>query len=45
VLTWGDGRVDKLFVARERDWQNKIESTLVFTGLNNNGKVVGKKKQ
>lgn len=45
MLTWGDGTVDKVLITRERDWENKVESTLVFTGLNNNGTAVwGKKK-
>lgn len=45
TLTWGNGYTDKAYVSRERDWENKIETTVVFTGLNNEGTAVwGKKK-
>ncbi|MBO9203797.1 MULTISPECIES: family 43 glycosylhydrolase [Niastella] len=45
-LKWNNGAyIDKVYVSRERDWENKKNSTLVFTGLNNLGIAVwGKKK-
>lgn len=46
TLNWNNGHTDKVNVLRERDWENKIETTLVFTGLNEEGRAVwGKKKQ
>ncbi|MEO6632634.1 MAG: hypothetical protein ABIN13_12950 [Mucilaginibacter sp.] len=27
-------------IERERDWENKITTTLVFTGLNNKGTAI-----
>lgn len=45
-MNWGGTFVDKVYVERERDWENKIESTIVFTGLNNEGTAIwGKKKE
>lgn len=42
---YSNGFTDKVLVARERDWENKITSKLVFTGLNNTGIAIwGKKK-
>lgn len=42
---WANGYTDKVIVSRERDWENKITSTIVFTGLNNAGTAIwGKKK-
>jgi arabinan endo-1,5-alpha-L-arabinosidase len=44
-LTLSDGSTAKVKVERERDWENKIASTLIFTGLDNHGTAVwGKKK-
>jgi arabinan endo-1,5-alpha-L-arabinosidase len=45
-MKWNNGQyIDKLQVSRERDWENKRASTLVFTGLNNQGTAIwGKKK-
>lgn len=45
-LKWGGGAfIDKVQVSRERDWENKKTSTLVFTGLNQQGTAIwGKKK-
>ena len=45
-MKWNNGQyIDKLQVSRERDWENKRTSTLVFTGLNNQGTAIwGKKK-
>ncbi|WP_229712545.1 family 43 glycosylhydrolase [Marivirga lumbricoides] len=47
TLSWGDGAfVDKVFVERGRDWENEIESTLLFTGFNQDFTTVwGKKLQ
>lgn len=43
-INWNTGITEKLFVQNGRDWENK-KSTLIFTGLNNNGTAVwGKKK-
>jgi arabinan endo-1,5-alpha-L-arabinosidase len=43
-LTWNTGTVEKVFVQKGRDWENK-KSTYVFTGLNEAGTAVwGKKK-
>ncbi|WP_205510568.1 arabinan endo-1,5-alpha-L-arabinosidase [Longitalea arenae] len=46
ALKWNNGAyTDKVYVSRERDWENKKSTTLVFTGLNNEGVAVwGKKK-
>jgi arabinan endo-1,5-alpha-L-arabinosidase len=45
-LKWNNGAyTDKVYVSRERDWENKKSTTLVFTGLNNLGAGIwGKKK-
>lgn len=45
-LKWNNGAfTDKVYVSRERDWENKKSTTLVFTGLNNAGTAIwGKKK-
>jgi len=45
-LKWNNGAyTDKVYVSRERDWENKKSTTLVFTGLNNVGTAIwGKKK-
>ena len=44
TLTWGGTYVDKLHVERGRDWENKIESTILLSGLNNNGTAIWGKK-
>ncbi len=44
-LNWSDGTTDKVKVERERDWENKIPSTLIFTGLNNQGTAIWGKKR
>ncbi|WP_448701133.1 arabinan endo-1,5-alpha-L-arabinosidase [Mucilaginibacter sp. AW1-3] len=42
---WSNGYTDNVIVSRERDWENKVTSTIVFTGLNNTGTAIwGKKK-
>jgi arabinan endo-1,5-alpha-L-arabinosidase len=45
-LKYNNGNTYKLKVERERDWENKITSTLIFTGLDNYGTAIwGKRKQ
>jgi len=46
TLSWSNGAsVEKVYISRERDWENKKTSVLVFTGLNQEGTAVwGKKK-
>jgi len=44
TITWGTGSVNKLFVQKGRDWENK-NSTIIFTGLNETGTAIwGKRK-
>jgi arabinan endo-1,5-alpha-L-arabinosidase len=43
-LNWSTGSVEKLFVQKGRDWENK-KASYVFTGLNETGTAIwGKKK-
>ena len=43
-LNWSTGTIEKVFVQKGRDWENK-KSTYIFTGLNEIGTAVwGKKK-
>lgn len=43
-LTWSTGSIEKVFVQKGRDWENK-KNTIIFTGLNQVGTAVwGKKK-
>lgn len=43
-LNWSNGYTDKVFVQKGRDWENK-KSTIIFSGLNNEGTAIwGKKK-
>ncbi|MEI6946091.1 arabinan endo-1,5-alpha-L-arabinosidase [Paraflavisolibacter sp. H34] len=45
-LRWAGGLfVDKLHVSRERDWENKVKSTVVMTGLNGGGLAIWMKKK
>lgn len=44
TLTWGGNWVDKLHVERGRDWEKKIESTILFSGFNNAGTAIWGKK-
>jgi len=44
-IKWANGNTDNVKVERERDWENKVASTLVFTGLNNSGTAVWGKKR
>jgi arabinan endo-1,5-alpha-L-arabinosidase len=44
-LKYGSGDTYKLKAERERDWENKVASTIIFTGLDNSGTAIwGKKK-
>jgi arabinan endo-1,5-alpha-L-arabinosidase len=42
-LKWNTERVDKVYIERGRDWENK-KPCLIFTGLNNAGTAVWGKK-
>ncbi len=43
-LNWGTTGIEKVFVQKGRDWENK-KGTIIFTGLNETGTAVwGKKK-
>lgn len=46
TMSWNNGQfLDKVIVSRERDWENKKTSTIVFSGLNGGGTAIwGKKK-
>ncbi|GAB3525812.1 arabinan endo-1,5-alpha-L-arabinosidase [Pontibacter brevis] len=43
-LRWSNGRTEKVHVERGRDWENKKASTILFTGLNNQGTAIWGKK-
>jgi arabinan endo-1,5-alpha-L-arabinosidase len=45
TLKYAAGATYKLKVERERDWENKVSSTLIFTGLDNIGTAVWGKKR
>ncbi len=44
TLTWANGFTDKLYVERGRDWENKVASTILLSGLNNEGTAIWGKK-
>jgi len=44
-IKWSNGNTENVRVDHERDWENKITTTLVFTGLNNQGTAVWGKKR
>lgn len=45
TLNFGNGTfVDKLYVERGRDWENEVESTILLSGLNNEGTAIWGKK-
>ena len=44
TLTWGGVFVDKLHVERGRDWEKNVTSTILLSGLNNNGTAIWGKK-
>jgi len=43
-MHWSNGYTDKVYVERGRDWENKVASTLLFTGLNGDGTAIWGKK-
>mgnify|MGYP003575732616 FL=1 len=47
TMSFGGGMfIDKVYVSRARDWENKKSSTIVYTGMNGGGLGIwGKKKQ
>lgn len=46
TLNWNNGTfIDKLYVARERDWENMRTSAIVATGLNAGGTAIWLKKK
>ena len=45
TLNFGNGTfIDKLYVERGRDWENEVESTILLSGLNNEGTAIWGKK-
>lgn len=44
-IKWSTGNTENVIVQRERDWENKVATTLVFSGLNNTGIAVWGKKR
>ncbi|MCX2680466.1 arabinan endo-1,5-alpha-L-arabinosidase [Galbibacter sp. EGI 63066] len=44
TLAWANGFTDKLHVERGRDWENQVESTILLSGLNNDGTAIWGKK-
>lgn len=44
ILHWENGSVESLIVHRGRDWENKIQSTFLFTGLDQKGTAVWGRK-
>nr|WKN34090.1 arabinan endo-1,5-alpha-L-arabinosidase [Tunicatimonas sp. TK19036] len=44
TLAWSNGDVHQLLVERGRDWENEIDSTILFTGLNQKGTAIWGKK-
>ncbi|WNH09211.1 lipocalin-like domain-containing protein [Thalassobellus suaedae] len=44
TLTWANGFTAKLHVERGRDWENKVASTILLSGLNNEGTAIWGKK-
>ncbi|MEZ4917850.1 MAG: arabinan endo-1,5-alpha-L-arabinosidase [Saprospiraceae bacterium] len=44
TLNWSNGYTDVLHVERGRDWENKVTSTILFSGLNNVGTAIWAKK-
>jgi arabinan endo-1,5-alpha-L-arabinosidase len=44
TMSFSNGFSDKLYVERGRDWENKVASTIVLSGLNNAGTAIWGKK-
>lgn len=43
-LNYSNGFTDKVYLERGRDWENNVDATLLFTGLNNSGTAIWGKK-
>ncbi|GAO43866.1 arabinan endo-1,5-alpha-L-arabinosidase [Flavihumibacter petaseus] len=43
-MKWKNGGNEKVLVQKGRDWENRIQNSLIFTGLNNEGTAVWGKK-
>jgi arabinan endo-1,5-alpha-L-arabinosidase len=43
-MNWNNGSVEKVFVQKGRDWENK-KNTIIFTGLNNAGIAIWGKRR
>lgn len=44
TINWADGDTDKVRVERGRDWENAVDSTALFTGINAEGMAIWGKK-
>ena len=44
TLNWSNGRTEKVHVSRERDWEKRVTSTLVFSGFDDQGTTIWGKK-
>jgi len=44
-IKWSTGNTENVIVQRERDWENNVATTLVFSGLSNTGIAVWGKKR
>ena len=44
TLKWSNGFTDKLYVENGRDWENRVGSTILLSGLNNDGTAIWGKK-
>ncbi|SDS68958.1 arabinan endo-1,5-alpha-L-arabinosidase [Mucilaginibacter mallensis] len=45
LIKWSTGATENVIVKRERDWENSVATTLVYSGLNNTGIAVWGKKR
>ncbi len=44
TMEFGNGFTDKVYVEWGRDWENSVDKTILFTGLNNEGTAIWGKK-
>ena len=44
TLNWENGTTEKLYVKYGRDWENNVQSTIVLSGLTNEGTSIWGKK-
>ena len=44
TMEFSNGFTDKLYVEWGRDWENSVDKTILFTGLNNDGTAIWAKK-